>query len=146
MMALVTLTTAGAALVRSGRVGAVTAYHNAPALGVIAGVCTDLLKKGATFVWGKEQQKAYQYVLNCITSKECLAPFHWGKRAFLRCDASAKGYAAVLGQYYGRQFRPVCFISKKFQEPAAPTRPVSRAPDATPQAEARARAPVCPKY
>ena len=54
MMALVTLATAGAALVQSGSVGAVTAYHNAPALGVIAGVCSAGISEPTT-AWDLEQ-------------------------------------------------------------------------------------------
>ena len=54
MMALVTLATAGAALVQSGSVGAVTAYHHAPALGVIAGVCSAGISEPTT-AWDLEQ-------------------------------------------------------------------------------------------
>ena len=83
-----------------------------PRFGPNTRALTSLLRKGEPFKWTAKQEEEYQYVLSCITSDNCLAPFLWGKKAILRCDSSAAGWGCVLGQYHGRQFRPCMFISK----------------------------------
>ena len=70
------------------------------------------LRKGAAWDWTGKCEQEYQYLLSCICSDSCLAPFQWSKSCYLRCDSSGKGYGACLTQKYGRVYRPVVWISK----------------------------------
>jgi len=77
---------------------------------------TATLRKGAKWEWTEACEKEYQYLLSCIASDNCLAPFNWSKHCYLRVDSSAAGYGAVLTQKHGRLFRPVVWLSKQLND------------------------------
>ena len=57
-----------------------------------------LLKKGESFVWGEEQQKAYEELKANITSKPVLGLPDFSKPFRLSTDASNVGISAILSQ------------------------------------------------
>ena len=73
----------------------------------------NLSKSETVFKWTPAHDEEYNYILSCICSDNCLAPFSWGKESILRTDSSAGGYGAVLCQMHGKIRRPVCFLSKQ---------------------------------
>jgi len=69
---------------------------------------TRLLHKNTKFVWGSEQQKAFEKLKSCVCSESLLGTYDPKKQITVRCDASPVGVAAVLEQ----DNRPILFVSK----------------------------------
>ena len=55
-----------------------------------------LFQKGMKWVWGDEQQKAFEEVKKLLTSECLLAHYDPNKELLLACDASPYGLGAVL--------------------------------------------------
>ena len=77
-------------------------------------------KKGATkkppkklFVWGKEQQHAFESLKEAVTRAPCLAIPDPKKDFIVHTDASGYATGAVLMQKFEEGFRPIAFLSKK---------------------------------
>lgn len=77
---------------------------------------TDLLKKDATFVWGLEQQQAFDTLKTAITTAPILQVPNPNLPFVLTTDASSKALGAELAQDQGNGLRPVAFYSRKFNK------------------------------
>ncbi|GBC40100.1 1-phosphatidylinositol 4,5-bisphosphate phosphodiesterase-like [Rhizophagus irregularis DAOM 181602=DAOM 197198] len=64
----------------------------------IARPISDLRKKGVPFIWGKEQQEAFEKLKEKLIQYPILRHPDWKKEFLLITDASGKGLGAVLSQ------------------------------------------------
>jgi len=72
------------------------------------------------FVWGTEQQSAFEEVKRAIMSAPCLTIPDESKPFVVHTDSSGSATGAVLMQEYPEGLRPIAFLSKKMR--AAETR------------------------
>ncbi|GCA63320.1 hypothetical protein KIPB_009248, partial [Kipferlia bialata] len=98
-----------------------TSYFRAfvPNLSKKAFPLTMLLKKGAEWTWGPEQQTAFQGILDDIVNSGPLAQIQEGDKLILQTDASTKGLGAVLLAERGGKRCPVTYISQATSETQA---------------------------
>ena len=71
-----------------------------------------LLEKNTKWVWGKEEQAAFDKAKTQLTSSCVLAHFDPQKEVILSCDASPYGVGAVLSHQTSDGERPVAFASR----------------------------------
>ena len=76
--------------------------------GVISRPLTDLLKKGALFLWSTVHDAAFQALKQALSSSPVLAFPDFSKPFSIETDASASGIGAVLTQ----EGHPLAFPSK----------------------------------
>jgi transposase InsO family protein len=80
---------------------------------------TNMTRKGVTFEWGEESQKAFETLKEAITSAPVLAMFDPEKQVTIETDASLYAIGGVLSQPGDDgKLRPVAFFSQKLQGPA----------------------------
>lgn len=83
----------------------------------IASPLYDLLKKGATFEFGKRQSDAFELLKNKLSEAPILAIYNPTDPTELHCDASSQGFGAVLLQRKSdNRFHPVFYFSKRTTE------------------------------
>ena len=87
-----------------------------PDLASIARPIQDLTRKGVPFVWGAEQQKAFQELKCLITQAETLAYYQVGCRTRIDADASPVGLGAVLTQQQGGVWRVISYASRSLTD------------------------------
>lgn len=81
---------------------------------MIARPLHDLLKKGTTWLWGDNQQRAFDTLRQSFTSAPTLTFFDYSKRTVLETDASDWASGGVLSQYDDDNIlRPVAYFSSK---------------------------------
>lgn len=73
---------------------------------------TSLLKKGRTFLWGEEQERALQDIKSTLTTEPVLARPDFSKEFVLQTDASSTGVGAVLTQYFDGVDRVIAYASR----------------------------------
>ena len=82
----------------------------------IANPLTDLTKKDNKFIWGENQEKAFETLKNAIISAPVLAHFEDGFPVFVTTDASLEGVAGILEQEDSKGKRhPIAFASRKLK-------------------------------
>lgn len=69
-----------------------------PGFSIIAKALTQLLKKGAKWVWGTDQDNAFQNLKNILVRKPVLALYNPGAETQLHTDACKSGIAGILLQ------------------------------------------------
>lgn len=75
------------------------------------------MKKDATFQFGPEQRKAFEILKDKLISKPILSIYSPTDETELHCDASARGYGAVLLQRKADQkLHPIFYFSKRTTE------------------------------
>ena len=77
-------------------------------MGVISKPLTDLLKKGALFIWTQGHDTAFQTLKSALCSAPVLAVPDFTKPFCIETDASDLGVGAVLMQDH----HPIAYISK----------------------------------
>lgn len=85
----------------------------APGLSQLLGPLYELTKKGSSFNWSTECEKAFEESKRIVSSDSCMALYDPRKDTYLLCDASPIGVAAVLMQVNNGQERPVYYASAK---------------------------------
>ena len=84
---------------------------------LIAAPLCELIKKNATFVFGVKQREAFELLKEKLTSKPILSIYNPRDETELHCDASSRGYGAVLLQRKSDQkFHPIFYFSKRTTE------------------------------
>ena len=76
--------------------------------GMLSWPLTDLLKKGALFVWTEVQEQSFSALKKALTSAPVLAMPNFSKPFVIETDASGIGVSVVLMQ----QGHPLAFLSK----------------------------------
>src|SRR6266540_5349890 len=80
----------------------------------IAGLMTNLLAKKVSYVWGQEQQQAFERLKQIISSVPVLVHPDFNRPFILYTDASKEGLGAILAQpRQAKRIHPVTFISYK---------------------------------
>src|SRR6266540_1493735 len=80
----------------------------------IAGPMTNLLAKEVPYVWGQEQQQAFERLKQIISSVPVLVYLDFNQPFILYTDASKEGLGAILTQEgQDKRIHPVIFISYK---------------------------------
>jgi hypothetical protein len=74
-----------------------------------------LLRKGTRWIWGKQQQKAFDKLKHDMCNKVMLQGLDYSKPIIIKCDASEVGLGAALVQEIDGKQRPVTFISKSLK-------------------------------
>jgi hypothetical protein len=75
----------------------------------------DLLKKDKYFVWGEEQQQAFEDLKNCLMTAPILAlPIDAGEYV-VDCDASGAAAGSVLSQWQKGELRVIAYASRTFR-------------------------------
>ena len=74
---------------------------------------TKLTRKDVPFVWGPDQQKAFDELKLEFTEGRILAHPDTSKSFVLETDASDVALGGVLSQYHGDDLRPVAFYAKQ---------------------------------
>ena len=94
-------------------VGMVNFYRRfIPGAAEIAAPLNSLRKKGAKFVWGDEQQRAFEILKESILSPPMLRMPDFTKPFILQSDASSVAIGAVLSQEVDGARQPVAFVSR----------------------------------
>lgn len=75
-----------------------------------------LRRKDVQFVWGIDQQRAFQQLKNDVSSPPVLALPDFQKKFIVQTDSSSLAIAAVLLQEYDGFFRPLHYISRRLTE------------------------------
>jgi len=84
---------------------------------LIAGPLYDLVKKGITFEFGPKQKEAFEMLKTRLTSMPILSIYNPGDETELHCDASSRGFGAVLLQRKSdKKFHPIFYFSRKTTE------------------------------
>lgn len=76
-----------------------------------------LLKKEADFVWGIEQQKAFEGLKQSLTAEVTLAYYNVKYQTRVIADAGPVGLGAVLTQLQGLEWRVVAYASRSLMAP-----------------------------
>lgn len=85
----------------------------APKLADITQPLRELFIKGRQWVWGEQQQQAFEQVKKVLTSSPVLALFDMNLETTLSADASSYGLGAVLLQRQESGYlKPVAYISR----------------------------------
>lgn len=71
-----------------------------------------LLEKNRKWIWGKEQQQAFQEAKSKLTSSCLLVHFDQQKEVILSCDASPYGVGAVLSHLTDEGEKPIAYASR----------------------------------
>ena len=86
---------------------------------LLRGEPTKVKKKGKaskmtypTFVWGDEQQQAFDQLVSALTSTPVLAFADFEKPFILQTDASSVGLGSVLSQEHDGQLKPIAYASR----------------------------------
>lgn len=78
----------------------------------VARPLTQLLKKDAAFIWGREQARAFTELIRLLTSPPILAHFDTSAPTEVRTDASGHGIGAILAQKQQGQQRVIAYASR----------------------------------
>ena len=79
----------------------------------IAAPLQQLIPDDAPFVWGDEQQTAFDAIKSALVNTTLVAHPQPGLPFIIDCDAAAQGLGAVLRQHdNGGRERPICFASR----------------------------------
>ena len=80
-------------------------------------ICTPItnLTRGdkTKFVWGKDQQEAFEYLKRCFTTASILCHFHPDHDTVVETDASDYALGCILSQFQEKRLHPVAFHSRK---------------------------------
>ena len=80
-------------------------------------ICTPItnLTKGdkTKFVWGKDQQEAFEYLKRCFTTAPILCHFHPDRDTVVETDASDYALGSILSQFQEKRLHPVAFHAHK---------------------------------
>src|SRR6266540_4603935 len=80
----------------------------------IAGLMTNLLAKKVSYVWGQEQQQAFDRLKQIISTVPVLAHPDFNQPFILHTDVSKEGLGAILAQEgQDKRIHPVTFILYK---------------------------------
>ncbi|CAB0031416.1 unnamed protein product [Trichogramma brassicae] len=71
-----------------------------------------LLRKDVTFVWGPEQEKAFEALKRCLSEAPVLVRPDFSKEFAIQTDASDYAVGAVLTQEYEDGEHPVYYVSR----------------------------------
>ena len=77
-------------------------------------------KKPPPFVWGEEQQKAFDTLKECLTNPPVLGYADYAKPFVLHTDASFQGLGAVLYQRQGDLDRVISYASRSLKKSEKP--------------------------
>ena len=80
-----------------------------PDLASITRPIQDLTRKGVAFVWGAEQQKAFQELKRLITQAETLAYYQVGCRTRIVANALSVGLGVVVTLQQGGVWRVISY-------------------------------------
>lgn len=83
-----------------------------PNLSLTSSPLNKLKKKNEPFVWGEDQEKAFQVLKKALTEPPVLVLPDFDKPFTLQVDASGTALGAVLSQKCGDYLRPVAYASK----------------------------------
>jgi hypothetical protein len=88
-------------------------YHKfIPRLADLSAPLNSLRKQGAEFVWGREQQEAFEILKQAIAQPPVLRMADFGKRFIVKTDASNVASGAVLSQEVDRIRQPIAYASR----------------------------------
>jgi len=73
-------------------------------------------KKPPLFVWGEDQQKAFEMLKSCLTNTPVLGYADYTKPFLLHTDASLQGLGAVLYQRQGDVDRVIAYASRSLRK------------------------------
>ena len=68
-----------------------------------------------SFIWGDEQQRAFEQLKEAVCSAPCLAMPDPARDFIVHTDASGHATGAVLMQQFDEGLRPIAFLSKKMK-------------------------------
>ena len=71
-----------------------------------------LLNENVSWTWNKDQQSAFTWSKDVLTSSKCLAHFDPTKPLVVTADSSSYGVGAVLSLKVDGKDRPICFASR----------------------------------
>jgi len=74
-----------------------------------------LMKKNAEFIWGEEQQKAFEKTRTALAEGPTLAYPDFSKTFHIFTDASLHGIGAMLAQEMDGVMRPIAFYSRQLR-------------------------------
>ncbi|XP_015775681.1 PREDICTED: uncharacterized protein LOC107353811 [Acropora digitifera] len=87
-----------------------------PDLASITRPIQDLTRKGVPFVWGAEQQKAFQELKRLITQAETLAYYQVGCRTRIVANALPVGLGVVVTLQQGGVWRVISYASRSLND------------------------------
>ena len=87
-----------------------------PDLASVARPIQELTRKGVKFVWGEEQQTAFERLKQMITHADTLAYYKVGSRTRIIADASPVGLGAVLTQFQENVWRVLAYASRSLSD------------------------------
>jgi hypothetical protein len=83
----------------------------------LADSLTQLTRKSAAFVWGKDEEKSFQQLKELFILAPILAHWDPDRNTVLKCDCSGYALGETLSQFDNkRQLRPVAYFSQKLTQ------------------------------
>ena len=82
----------------------------------VASPLTQLLRKNVAWHWGKEQEEAFQVLVQRLSSIPVLGHLDPSLPLVVYTDASLEGLGAVLAQQSGSHERPLYFLSRRLKD------------------------------
>ena len=80
-------------------------------------ICTRITKLTSgdktKFVWGKDQQEAFEYLKPCLITAPILCHFHPDRDTVVKMDASDYALGCIPSQFQEKRLHPVAFHSRK---------------------------------
>jgi hypothetical protein len=88
-------------------------YHKfIPRLADLAATLNALRKKGVKFVWGKDQQEAFEVLKQAISQPPVFRMAEFSQKFILITDASGVAVGAVLSQESDGVRQPIAYASR----------------------------------
>ena len=87
-----------------------------PDVASVAKPIQELTRKSTKFVWGAEQQTAFQELKRMITQADTLVYYKVSCRTRIVADVSPVGLGAVLTQLQGNVWRVIAYASRSLTD------------------------------
>lgn len=98
-----------------------TGYYRkfVPTFAALSGPLADLTKKDSRFKWGEEEQRSFTNIKNALLNSKAISYYQQGLPLMIKTDASRRGFAGILLQMQGGDWRMIATTSRRLSSAEA---------------------------